>query len=236
MAASLHLADYSPRGVGRMLRAMRRFRPALEATPGLATTRILLTARLEPTFGGTPTPTKWVLFCGWDSTEARDDFLADPQRLRPFTAGATESLVLSLDTVRVVQGDWHGWLPSTEETPPLGGDEPVAVITHGRVTPRHLPAFTWSNRKVVREMRAGTGPVMDIGLAAHPLDRTTFSIWRTKGDVVRAAYGAGTVHAPVQRRSLEVPWGGDWFFARFRPVASSGTWDGRDPLAGLREA
>jgi hypothetical protein len=74
---------------------------------------------------------------------------------------------------------------------------------------------------------------MAIGLGEDPLVRATFSIWRSKGDVVRFAYEAGGVHDPIQRRSLESGWGGDYFFARLRPVASTGSWEGRDPLAGL---
>ncbi len=61
--------------------------------------------------------------------------------------------------------------------------------------------------------------------------RATFSLWRDQGSMVRAAYGPETLHSPVQKRSLAVPWGREWFFARFRPVASVGTWDGSNPLA-----
>ena len=60
--------------------------------------------------------------------------------------------------------------------------------------------------------------------------RSTFSLWRSQGDAVRFAYGEGE-HGPIQRQAQEADWGRDYFFARFRPVSSSGTWDGRDPLA-----
>ena len=233
MAASLHLARYSPRNTGRMLRAMRAHGGRIEGTPGLRAARLFVTADLEPTFGGTPRLTRWGYFLGWETTEARDRFLEDSERLRPFTAGAHENWSVSLDTVRVVRGDWDGWQPDTEDTPPLAGDEPLAVITYGFLFARHLPAFTWNNRKVVREMISNPGLGMMVGLADHPMARATFSLWRSKGEVVRFAYGKAAVHAPVQRRSLDVPWGRDWFFARFRPVASSGTWDGLDPLREL---
>jgi hypothetical protein len=130
----------------------------------------------------------------------------------------------------VVQGSWQGWTPSTDETEPLGQDEPVAVMTYGRVRPRYIPHFTWHNRRVVRSMDGNPATLMKVGLGDDPLARSTFSIWRSKGDVVRFAYGKDTVHDPVQRHSLDVPWGYDYFFARFRPVASTGTWRGRDPL------
>lgn len=152
MAASLHLARYSPRRAGRMLRAMRRYRPALEATPGLAAARICFTAELDTITGGTPTPTRWGLFCGWEASEARDEFLSAPARLAPFLDGARESWSVSLDPVRVVLGEWRGWRPSTDGVAPLGPEEPLAVMTYGRFRPRYLATFTWNNRKVVREL------------------------------------------------------------------------------------
>lgn len=91
MAASLHLARYSPRQAGRMLRAMWRHREALEATPGLAAARICFSAELDTITGGRPTPTRWGLLCGWESGKARGEFLSDPTALRPFLDGARES-------------------------------------------------------------------------------------------------------------------------------------------------
>jgi hypothetical protein len=232
MAASLHLAHYAPRQTGRMLRAMARHRGALERTPGLAVARLCFTAEMDTLTGGRPTPTRWGLLCGWDSADARDGFLADGAGLETFLSGARESWTVSLDTVRVVQGEWRGWQPSTEGVERLHRDEPVAVITYGIIRARYLPAFTWNNRNVVRELAPNPGHVLRVGLADHPMARCTFSLWRSQGDVVRFAYGPGG-HNPVQRRSLDVPWGHEFFFARFRPVASSGTWMGRDPLADL---
>ena len=213
-----------------MIRAMRRYRPALDATPGLAASRTCFTAGLDTVTGGLPKPTQWALLCGWETAEARDEFLDDPARLRPFLSGAHESWSVSLDSVRAVMGDWRGWTPSSEGVAPLEPDEPLAVITYAKVRTRYLPAFTWHNQKIVRELAPNPGHVMRIGLGDTPMARCTFSLWRSKGEMVRFAYGAG-LHNPVQRKSLDVPWGENYFFARFRPVKSENTWRGRDPLA-----
>ena len=232
MAASLHLARYSPRQAGQVLRVASRLRAALEATPGLSALGLCFTAKLDPLTGGVPSPTRFGLLCGWESSEARDEFLDDAAPLRPFLDNARESWWLSLDALRVVRGEWRGWSPSTEGVARLGPDEPLAVMTYGRLRARYMPTFTWNNRRVVRELESNPGEVMRIGLGDHPMARCTFSLWRSQDDVMRFAYGPG-IHDPIQRRSLAVPWGRDYFFARFRPVASGGTWEGRDPLAEL---
>lgn len=233
MSASLHLARYTPRQAGRMLRAMARHRAALDATPGLAVTRLCFTAELDTLMGGRPTLTRWGLLCGWDDGASRDEFLADGAGLAPFLRGARESWSVSLDTVRVIDGGLGDWRPSSEGVQRLSPDEPLAVITYAKVHARYLPAFTLSNRKVVRELAANPAEVMRIGIFDDLLVRSTFSLWRSQGEMVRFSYGDG-VHKPVQRRSLAVPWFYNNFFARFRPVASSGSWYGRDPLAELR--
>ena len=84
-------------------------------------------------------------------------------------------------------------------------------------------------------MTTTTGTELRDGTWTVPTDtRATFSVWRTQGDTVRFAYGADAPHTPVQRTAQDVPWADGWFFTRFRPVATTGTWLGRDPLAAAR--
>ena len=130
----------------------------------------------------------------------------------------------------MVNGEWKGWTPVSDGVEPLSRDEPVAVLTYGRLRPRYIATFAVNNRRAVRQMLALPGVIDHVGLGSGMRIASTFSLWRSQGDVVRYAYGAGP-HKPIQRRSLDVPWGGEYFFARFRPIASTGSWNGRDPLA-----
>jgi len=215
-----------------MLRAAREMRRRLGSVPGLRAHSLFITVELEPVLGGRLTPTRWAFFCGWEEREARDEFFADPSPLRPFVDGGRESWGVALDPVRVLRGEWRGWRPSTAGIEPLARDEPVASITYAHLYPRYVPAFLRNNRTAVKQIRAAPGLLDMIGISDRWNTPATFSVWRSQGDVVRYAYGPGA-HKPIQRRALDTPWGDDYFFARFRPVASHGTWNGRDPLAAV---
>jgi hypothetical protein len=228
--ATLHIARYTPPAAGRMLWAMRRRWPALEAQPGMRVARLIATANLDTITGGTPTPTRWALLCGWEDRAARDAFASGG--FAPFAAGASECWSVSLDPVRVMTGDFRGWRPVTDGVERLAPTEPLAILTCLRVRPRRIPTFQLNNRRISRALDGDPGHVMRIGLFDDLVMRATFSVWRSLEEVRRFAYGDG-VHRPVQRRSREVPWTDENFFVRFRPVASSGTYDRRDPLAEL---
>jgi hypothetical protein len=232
MTASLHLARHSLRHTPRMLGRMRRGWDDLTTVPGLAAVRLFDLAGFDPVLGGTPNPAKWGLLCAWRDGASRDAFLADGKRLRPLLLGAEESWNVSLETVRT-KDSWHGWSLPGGGPRRFDADEPALVMTYGTVRPRHLAEFTWQNRRIARSQVGAPGLVMRFGMTDHLYNRSTFSLWRTERNAIDFAYGS-TPHSEVQKVARRTPWADDFFFARFRPLASSGTWEGRDLLAELR--
>ncbi len=157
MSASLHLGRFQPRVAGRALRRVG----ALRRTPGLVSARPVAIARFETTFGGTLMPLRWGLWCGWEDGAARDAGFETTAR---FTDGADEAWSVSLETVRVRLGEeWGGWSPRTDAVTRLSKDEPVAVLTSGKIAVRHLPTFHVENRRVYRELAEAPGLGMRIG-------------------------------------------------------------------------
>ena len=233
MAASLRLVSHTVPSAVRMLRRMRRMRNELDSAPGLVAGHLFATSNFWPATGGYLTPRRWALLCAFEDDEALAAFEAS-RLVAAFTDGARESWRVTLEPTRVVNGSWRGWCPPTEGVEPLARDEPVGVMTYGILRPRYVPTFIRHNRRVVAASMKQEGLIARLGLQDTALTASTFSIWRTPGDVTRFAYGADTVHKPVIRPSLDTPWGNAYFFARFRLRDSDGAWAGRDPVAEAR--
>ncbi|HEU4943658.1 MAG TPA: hypothetical protein VFT10_00685, partial [Solirubrobacterales bacterium] len=69
------------------------------------------------------------------------------------------------------------------------------------------------------------------GLARPPRFVATFSVWRSNAEMRAYVTRPGGAHPAAFKAHAERPFHHQSAFIRFRPLASSGEWDGRDPLA-----
>ena len=129
-------------------------------------------------------------------------------------------------------GAWAGADPFAGARPtdaPVDG--PWAILTRASIRPRHAPAFLRAAGPVAAQLAGRPGLIAAIGLGEAPfLFQATFSLWASLPDAQAFAYHEPQ-HAEAIRRTRAEGWYSEELFARFRPIASYGSWDGVDPLA-----
>lgn len=107
---------------------------------------------------------------------------------------------------------------------------PVAVLTRATVRPSRWHRFRGSRPPVSRELTGAPGLRAAVAVGEAPVGlQATFSIWSDAAAMV--AFARSPEHRAVVRRTREEGWYGEELFARFTPETTTGTWDGRDPLA-----
>jgi hypothetical protein len=213
------------------LTAMARLgldRRRLARTDGLVFWRLLGTGSGSDTGPGADLR-RTALFALWRDADALAAFEA--------TMASRWSDADEVWSVRLRSAGGHGAWRDVAVTdllePATGAAGPVAIITRADVRLRSWRAFRAAGRPVSDELHTADGLLAVVGIGEAPLGRLgTFSVWR---DLAAARHFATRLpqHRDVVRRTRTEHWYREELFARFQPYASKGSWDGRDPLAGL---
>lgn len=223
MIVSVHLADV---GLPQAQRLLFR-RPKRRDLPGLTYAEPVLTAPLGQ---GSPRPDlgRIGLIAAWDDDIALDRFLGG----HPFAERLAGGWHVRLEPLRCF-GSWAGMpgLPSREL--PVEDDEPVVALTLGRLRIGRARPFLGSATPAEREAVANPAVVASTGFArpALPPLVSTFTIWRSAAEMREYAFGKDGTHQAAVRADRATPFHHESAFVRFRPYASEGSWEGRDPLA-----
>jgi hypothetical protein len=116
---------------------------------------------------------------------------------------------------------------------PVDGEEPVVALTLGRL--RFLRTRPFLKAAAPAEQDAVANPAVlastGFGRFARPRLVSTFSIWRSTAAMREYAFDKAGSHQAAIRADRATPFHHESAFVRFRPYASQGLWDGRDPLA-----
>jgi len=219
MILSVHLANG---GFGPPKRA-----PAPEDAPGLLYAETMSPADLGNRLP-VPKPGRLGMVAAWEEDAALDAFLADHKLGRRVASGWH----VRLRPLRA-SGSWSR-LPALERCQEDGeDDEPVAVITLGRLRLSQGIRFLRTSRPAEKAALGAPGLLASTGMARPPLV-CTFSLWRSVAEMRDYAYGgAGESHVTAIREHQGKPFHKESIFARFQPYLSAGEWDGRDPLADV---
>lgn len=230
--ASFHLVRYPAGDAAREgFSRMGLDRPELLRTPGLRFWRLLGTgAGDQMTFSADLR--RWALLAFWRSDDDLDAFLANSPITLRWSELAAERYDLRMQTVRA-HGSWGRASFAVDRAAPLPPAAPVAVLTRATIRPVHLARFWRAVPTPAVAVAQHPEHLASLGVGDVPvLRQATFSMWRSLAGVQDYAYRSAA-HRPVIDRTRKEQWYSSELFARFRPIAASGTWDGRDPLAGL---
>lgn len=198
----------------------------LPRVEGLAFWRLLGTGKRDRTDGGAE-PRRTAMFLVWDDESALDRFLAE-HRIAARWRRAEEHWTVRLRSLGG-HGTWRGFDP-LDGLEPGTADGPVAIITRADVRRRSWKEFGAASKVVDDELHRAAGLIDVVGIGEAPVGRlATFSLWETLAAARAFAYTMPD-HVEVVRQTRDGDWYAEEMFARFEPYASTGTWNGRDPL------
>lgn len=222
MIVSVHLADLSPRDAIGAMRSV----PDAATVAGLEWAELCTGARFTPSVVPSPTPGRLALVAAWADDAGLDAWL---ERV-PLARRLARGWHVRLEPLRATTSELRTIPAFADGERAVDDDEPVAVLTYGRLRYRVAHHFLRASAKA--EGRALADPAMLAGtaLAAPPRTVGTFSLWRTAAEMKRYAYDAGS-HTDAMRGMRIHDFHSEYAFVRFRPYGARGTWDGRDPLA-----
>ena len=209
----------------------------LRGVPGLRFARLLGTGSGASAEGADLT--RSALFAVWDDAAALAAFEDGWFGVRAARVRARGGEVYALRLGLLSgHGRWGGRDVLADLAPAAGArgaGGPVAVLTRAAVRPSRWHRFRGARPPVSAELAAARGLRAAVSIGEAPIGlQATFSLW-TDAAAVRAVARA-PAHADVVRRTRREDWYGEELFARFTPLAASGTWNGRDPLDGRIDA
>jgi hypothetical protein len=220
MLASVHVADVGPRHA----LALVAKGPSRITAAGLRDANLGLAARL-----GGPLPTKTdigriALLAMWDDDAALDRFLADSPIARALAGGWH----VRFQPVRA-HGSWPGLPDDLSKARRVEGTGPVGVLTMARVKIPRLISFLRSSAKAEARVVGAPGLIWGTALVRPPFVATC-SLWESAEASTAYAYTQGDAHDDAIAAGRVKPFHHQEAFVRFRPYASVGHLDGRNPL------
>ncbi len=205
-------------------------RPQLARIPGIRFWKLLGSGHGSG-FSLRPNWARYGLLAVWENADAAERFFSHSALMHAYRRHADEIWTVHLQPLEV-HGRWSGMNPFFPLTPPIKTG-PIAVLTRATIRLNRLRAFWNAVPATSQAIVRAAGLLASVGLGEAPLFRqATFSLWRSVGDMETFAFRTAA-HREAMRRTRDENWYCEELFARFAPVASEGTWNGRDPLAGI---
>lgn len=230
MIVSLTIIRYRKAMIPFALLAMAIHRLPLALQKGCTFWKLLGSGR-NGTFDLYPDWQQWGLLAAWTDRETFDKFDKRGFLAKWWNKLAIERWTVLLEPLQS-HGKWDGKTPfdNLNVTEYTGI---IAVLTRATIRFDRLKAFWGNVDSVANIMASAPGYITSFGVGEAPVYRqATFSIWRSVADVKAFAY-ASKEHAEVIKKTRDENWYSEELFARFKPIASFGTINGKNPLENL---
>jgi len=229
MIVNLTIVRYPKRFIPFALAAMAMHREPMKKQKGCSFWQLLGSGK-NGTFSLNPDWQQWGLFAVWDDRQSFDEFYTDSFVSRWWDKYGCEKWSILCEPLQS-HGQWESKEPFGKVNI-QGYEGPVIVLTRATLRFNRLKNF-WSNVNEVSDlMRRSHGYIMSLGIGERPVYRqATFSIWNSLNDVKAFAYGSKE-HSQVIRKTRDEGWYSEELFARFKPIACTGTLNNTDPLKG----
>ncbi len=225
---TLHVWRVPTGAVPRALVRMGRDRTRVRRTAGLRFAKLLGTGDGRTFTVRDADPLRWALLSTWTSADAAACFERESPVAAAWRAIAEETWRVDLRPL-ASRGRWSGREPFGDPVP-VRTEGPVAALTRARLRAGSAPGFWRSVPPVSADLRDREGLRAAIGIGEAPLGlQGTFSVWSS--DRAMREFARGPAHAAVVARTGPERWYSEELFARFAVLGTSGTLDGRDPLA-----
>lgn len=214
--------DIATLGPRRGLRALVS-RPRPGEIQGLRYAETVFTAPLGARLVPKPDLGTVALIAAWENEDALDRFASHPLGRR-----LSSGWQVRMEPLRV-SGSWPEMPGLPERQLPVDDEEPVAVLTLGRLKPWRLRPFLRASAPAETDALAAPGLLASTGFGRPPLV-STFSLWRTAAEMREYAYRQDGSHRAAVASDRSRPFHRASAFIRFRPYATRGQWGGRNPL------
>ena len=171
----------------------------------------------------------WAMLVVWDDRATAERNVCEAPVYKRWRRKAAEDWTVYL-TPTSARGEWSGQTPFSAASHDDAGA--LAALTRATIRPRHLPRFWGREPAISKAIGADPNVLFKIGIGEVPwLHQVTFSIWPDASSMAAFARSPDGPHA----KAIKAVRAGDWFkeelYARFAVTGSTGTWEGRDPLA-----
>ncbi len=165
----------------------------------------------------------------WEDLTHAQHFFRESPVFQPFVERSQEQWTLYLKNYQA-HGYWSGQQPFVPAVEAPEADQPVAVLTRATLNLTRLRSFWGQALRINRQFAEHTDCWLSLGIGEWPVvQQATFSLWKNADSMKRFAYDSD-LHQQAIRRTRQHGWFTEDLFARFVPIGSEGSWEGKDPL------